>query len=184
MRGSRAAVMRPNVLLLTEESGLFNSVWFSTLKNSARYFRRRRSRMVNTLCAETSTLKRPGHGASCPDVVGIDGVDAAEVGQVGDLVDGLGEGVIGAHGEAARAALFHRDLERIVNGIAAGDILDQLLEVLVGAALALVGGCGARPGEGRIDVAVVSEVRALRSDITRADKHCARQLVLDGQVPA
>ncbi len=43
MRGSRALVMRPKLLELTDGLGLFNGVWFSTLKNSARYCNRQRS---------------------------------------------------------------------------------------------------------------------------------------------
>src|SRR5207249_2370466 len=60
IRGSRAEVMRPKVLSATAVSGLFNKVWLNTLKNSARYCRRSRSRIVKTLCAEKSTLKVPG----------------------------------------------------------------------------------------------------------------------------
>src|SRR5215831_6110827 len=57
IRGDRAPVMRPKLLLITPVSGLFNCVWLGKLKNSARYCSRHRSRIVKTLWAEKSMLK-------------------------------------------------------------------------------------------------------------------------------
>src|SRR5262245_40456059 len=60
MRGEPAAVIRPNPPDVTEVPGLLKFVWFSTLKNSARYCKFQRSVIRKFLCAEKSMLNVPG----------------------------------------------------------------------------------------------------------------------------
>src|SRR5712692_5029421 len=60
MRGERALRILPKFESSTVVSGLFNCVWFSTLKNSARYCSLARSVRENVLCAEKSILNVAG----------------------------------------------------------------------------------------------------------------------------
>src|SRR5437870_9619182 len=52
--------MRPKLAEVYEVVGLFNCVLLKKLKNSARYCKRQRSRIVAFLSAEKSTLNVPG----------------------------------------------------------------------------------------------------------------------------